>query len=199
MYKKPIFTSRFYVPKKTLGHFDMISKPLTSKGNVGFILSTNGSIPPKNLWSYILMLFPNVFVIPWFRKLVFLSALKNCIQCEFEPGFRFFYGNRIHAKNVSFSDVLLMDYADIYIGKGSGFGKNCKLITAKHNLINRKQIIVEPIRIGQNVVIATSVIILGGVRIGNNSVIGAGSVVTHDIPANCLAAGNPAKIIRHIR
>jgi acetyltransferase-like isoleucine patch superfamily enzyme len=168
------------------------------KQKESFILSTDGLIPPKNIWSYILMLFPSLFVFSWLRKLVLFTALKNCHQCNFEPGFRFFYGQKIHATNVSFSDALFMDYADIYIENGSGFGKNCKLITAKHNLLNRKEIIVEPIRIGQNVVISTSAIILGGVHIGNNSVIGAGSVVTHDIPANCLAAGNPAKIIRYI-
>ena len=37
-----------------------------------------------------------------------------------------------------------------------------------------------------------------GVTIGDNCTIGAGSVVTHDIPANTVAAGNPAKIIKHL-
>ena len=37
-----------------------------------------------------------------------------------------------------------------------------------------------------------------GVTIGDNSVIGAGSVVTKDIPANCLAVGNPCRVIRKL-
>ena len=41
-------------------------------------------------------------------------------------------------------------------------------------------------------------IILGGVSIGDNAVIGAGSVVTKDIPANAIAVGNPARVIRYI-
>lgn len=53
-----------------------------------------------------------------------------------------------------------------------------------------------PITIGNHVWIGARAIILKGVTIGDNAVIGAGSVVTHDIPANCLAAGNPAKVIR---
>ncbi len=40
--------------------------------------------------------------------------------------------------------------------------------------------------------------ILPGVTIGRNSVIGAGSVVTRSIPADCVAVGNPCRVIRHI-
>jgi acetyltransferase-like isoleucine patch superfamily enzyme len=40
--------------------------------------------------------------------------------------------------------------------------------------------------------------VLPGVTIGDNSVIGAGSVVTKDIPANVVAVGNPARIVRNL-
>ena len=53
-----------------------------------------------------------------------------------------------------------------------------------------------PIILGKNVWLGVRVIVLKGVTIGDNAVIGAGSVVTKDIPANCLAAGVPAKVIR---
>jgi maltose O-acetyltransferase len=42
------------------------------------------------------------------------------------------------------------------------------------------------------------VIICPGVTIGDNSVIGAGSVVTKDVPANVVAVGNPARVVRGI-
>ncbi|HAW34047.1 MAG TPA: sugar O-acetyltransferase, partial [Alphaproteobacteria bacterium] len=51
-----------------------------------------------------------------------------------------------------------------------------------------------PITIGKDVWIGGSVVILQGVTIGDNSVVGAGSVVTKDIPANVIAAGNPCKV-----
>lgn len=52
--------------------------------------------------------------------------------------------------------------------------------------------------IGNNVWIGGSVTILPGVRIGNNTTIGAGSVVTKDIADNCVAVGNPAKVIKRL-
>jgi len=57
---------------------------------------------------------------------------------------------------------------------------------------------VEPVSIGKNVWIGSRVQILRGVQVGDNSVIGAGSVVTRSIPKNSVAAGVPAKVIRHL-
>lgn len=51
--------------------------------------------------------------------------------------------------------------------------------------------------IGSHCVIGVQSIILPGMYIDNQSVIGAGSVVTKDVPSNCIAAGNPAKILRN--
>lgn len=50
--------------------------------------------------------------------------------------------------------------------------------------------------IGNNSIIGISSIIMPGVCIGNQVVIGGGSVVTKDIPSNCIAVGNPAKVIK---
>ncbi len=50
----------------------------------------------------------------------------------------------------------------------------------------------------QNVWVGDSAIICKGVTIGKNSIIGAGAVVTSDVPANVIAAGNPAGIVKHL-
>jgi acetyltransferase-like isoleucine patch superfamily enzyme len=55
----------------------------------------------------------------------------------------------------------------------------------------------KPTKIGNDVWIGVNVIILSGISVGNGAVIGAGSVVTHDVPAFAVAAGNPAKIISY--
>lgn len=53
-------------------------------------------------------------------------------------------------------------------------------------------------KVGNNVSIGTSSTILCGITIGDNAVLGAGSVVTKDVPANAVVAGNPAKILKYI-
>jgi acetyltransferase-like isoleucine patch superfamily enzyme len=55
-----------------------------------------------------------------------------------------------------------------------------------------------PVVIEDHVWIGSKTVILSGVRIGSRAVIGAGSIVTRDIPPRCVAAGNPARVLRHL-
>jgi acetyltransferase-like isoleucine patch superfamily enzyme len=55
------------------------------------------------------------------------------------------------------------------------------------------------IKVGRNVSIGSNATILGGVAIGDSAIIGAGSVVTKDVPANQIWAGNPAHFLRNVR
>ncbi len=52
--------------------------------------------------------------------------------------------------------------------------------------------------IEDNVFVGVNSVVLPGVRIGRNSIVGAGSIVTKDVPENCVVCGNPAKIIKVI-
>lgn len=54
------------------------------------------------------------------------------------------------------------------------------------------------VKIGNNVFIGAGTIVLPGIEIGDNVVVGAGSVINKNIPANSVAAGNPARVIGHI-
>ena len=56
----------------------------------------------------------------------------------------------------------------------------------------------EPVHLEKNVWIGDSAIVCKGVTIGENSIVGAGAIVSHPIPANCIAAGNPAVVVKHL-
>lgn len=65
-------------------------------------------------------------------------------------------------------------------------------------LDGERDTIAKTVNIGNGVWIGGGTVVLHGVTIGENTVIGAGSVVTKSIPANCVAVGNPCRVIRRI-
>lgn len=123
---------------------------------------------------------------------------------QFNQPFRCDYGCNIHIGEDFFANfnLTILDEAEVRIGDFAFIGPNVSIYTACHPLDaeTRNAIVewAEPVTIGNNVWIGGSTTILPGVTIGDNVVIGAGSVVTRDIPANKVVAGNPARIIKHI-
>ncbi len=84
----------------------------------------------------------------------------------------------------------------VYIGDNSHgelSWQNAEIPPAKRKLTSKGEI-----RIGNNVWIGDKVTILGGVTIGDNVTIGANSVVTKDVPDNCIVGGVPAEIIKSL-
>jgi acetyltransferase-like isoleucine patch superfamily enzyme len=95
----------------------------------------------------------------------------------------------------------MYDLGGIEIADDVMIGPNVSIITSSHPVEpsqRRASVIAKPIVIERNVWIAAGATIIGGVRVGENSVIAAGSVVTRNVPANTLAGGNPARVIRSI-
>jgi acetyltransferase-like isoleucine patch superfamily enzyme len=87
----------------------------------------------------------------------------------------------------------------IRIGSNTIIGPMVNMIdTNFHPVDAEDQALSKDIVISDNVWIGRGAVILPGVTIGQNSVIAAGSIVTRDIPANVLAGGTPAKVIREI-
>ena len=88
----------------------------------------------------------------------------------------------------------------ITIGDDVFIGPKVQLITTNHGTApsQRRVTVSRPIVIGRHVWLGAGVIVLPEVTIGENSIIGAGSVVNHDIPANVIAAGSPAKVIKPV-
>jgi len=126
-------------------------------------------------------------------------------NCYIEPplhanwaGKHVHFGNNIYAN----FGLTLVDDTHIYVGDCCMFGPNVVIATAGHPILpelrEKAYQYNSPVHIGNNVWIGAGALIMPGITIGDNSVIGAGSVVTKDIPANVIAVGDPAKVLREI-
>ncbi|PFG41561.1 maltose O-acetyltransferase [Isoptericola jiangsuensis] len=112
------------------------------------------------------------------------------------------YGENIHVGPGTFVNynLVALDVATITIGADCQIGPNVQLLTPTHPVDPQprrdKLEAALPITLGDNVWLGGGVIVCPGVTIGDNTVVGAGAVVTKDLPANVVAVGNPARVIR---
>lgn len=139
-----------------------------------------------------------------------ISALKNLLGAELPKGLTilapvyFDYGTNTRFGEGTFvnHNCYFMDGAQINIGKNVFIGPSCGFYTATHPLKyaerNKGLEKALPITIGDNCWFGANVTVLPGITIGNGCVIAAGSVVTSNIPDNCVIAGVPAVIKKHI-
>lgn len=131
------------------------------------------------------------------RPHVFVSGCKNIsigARTVIRPA-SFIYAAPVSLENVGGINI----ESDVLIGN------NCHIYASNHIFddisvpINQQGNKMYPsINIAKGVWIGSNVVVLPGVSIGNNSVIGAGSVVTKNVPPNCLYVGNPAKFVRKL-
>ncbi|MBQ7268062.1 MAG: sugar O-acetyltransferase [Synergistaceae bacterium] len=125
----------------------------------------------------------------------------------FDYGINIYIGKNFYAN----FNTTILDICPVKIGDNVMLGTNVSLLTPLHPLrwqernpkFNDDGSVTQleygkPISIGDNCWLASNVTVTGGVTIGAGCVIGAGSVVTRDIPAGVLAAGNPCKVIKAI-
>lgn len=139
------------------------------------------------------------------QRTLLRELLGTCHEDSYiNPPFYCDYGTHIHVGKGFFANyhLTILDGGTVTIGDNVFFGPNVSLYTACHstNPVERNTLRVwtEPITIGNNCWLGGSVTVLSGVTIGDNCTIGAGSVVTHNIPSNSIAVGNPCKVIRQI-
>lgn len=123
---------------------------------------------------------------------------------DLNPNFRCEFGRNIHVGDYFYAnyDTVILDGAKVTIGDRVLFGPKVGLYTSNHSFDARERelggCIAKPIPIGNRCWLAANVTVLPGVTIGDDVIIGAGSVVTHDIPSNVIAVGNPCHVLREI-
>lgn len=133
-------------------------------------------------------------------------------ELRIESGVQADYGENTYFGDRCFMNynAVILDCAPIRIGNDFMAGPNVQIVTPVHPLVASERRVQEypeglcdreyakPIEIGNDVWLASGVIVTGGSKIGDRCVIGAGSVVMGEIPAGYFAAGTPAKPIRLI-
>jgi acetyltransferase-like isoleucine patch superfamily enzyme len=139
----------------------------------------------------------------------FVSEPKRSAITLFARGqFTVFPGAIIKIGNrVALNGTAITSKRCVEIGEGTQIGPNVIIVDSDfHNIWppesrwgTSTQENDKDVKIGKNVWVGMNTIILKGSRIGNNSVIGAGSVVTGEIPADCIASGNPARYQRDLK
>ena len=129
------------------------------------------------------------------------------IDFHCECGKHIFVGDKV----IINMNCTLVDNNRIDIGNNVLIAPNVQIYTATHSPKVHERMVQDweegqdicltytlPVKIEDGAWIGGGTIILPGVTIGRNSVIGAGSVVTRSIPANCVAVGNPCRVIKLI-
>lgn len=91
-----------------------------------------------------------------------------------------------------------MSAGHVYIEENVRIALDVKILTNNHDFYQRDILTVEDVHIGKNVWIGAGATILPGVTLGENAIVGAGSVVTRDVDANMVVAGNPARPIKKL-
>ncbi len=168
----------------------------------------------EGLFRYLLLRarFRNLRVRPFFVHRRSDIKIGPEAHVEFGHSVRFmqdftghFYGNVTIGNNVYFNRGCYVSiYERLSVGDNCLFGENVSIHDMNYVLArDRKPIasrgfMTAPIVIGNNVWVGAKVTIVQGVHIGDNAVIGANAVVTHDVPADHIAAGIPARVLREI-
>ena len=120
------------------------------------------------------------------------------------PPFHCDHGNGIKVGHNVFINYncCFLDGAFIYLGDNVRIGPMCQLYTVSHPIdpiLRRGTVEVGyPVSIGADTWLGGGVIVCPGVKIGKRCIVGAGSVVVHDVPDDCMVAGNPAVIKKRL-
>lgn len=122
--------------------------------------------------------------------------INSLFWCDY--GYNIELGENFYANH----NLIILDCAKVKFGDNVFIAPNCGFYTAGHPIDakrrNKGLEYAYPITVGDDVWIGGGVQVMPGVTIGSNVVIGGGSVVVKDIPDNCVAVGNPCRVIRPI-
>jgi NDP-sugar pyrophosphorylase family protein len=124
-----------------------------------------------------------------------LGCFQPCVLRTLAPQARL-----VMAPNSGASGAVLCAGLSIEIGEGTLIGSGAMIIDNDLHVLTdsgwrgETRSNARPVKIGREAFIGARAIVLKGVTIGDRAIVGAGAVVTRDVPAGCVAAGNPASV-----
>jgi maltose O-acetyltransferase len=130
------------------------------------------------------------------------ELLGYATDAYIEPPFFCDYGTHIRLGRRFYANhgLVILDVCPVEVGEDVYIAPNVVISAATHPIDPEERVcgleLGKPIVIGSKVWIGSGAQILPGVAIGEGTTIGAGAVVTKDIPARCVAAGNPCRVLR---
>lgn len=149
-----------------------------------------------------IILLPQLNLIFYFRIGSYLKSKKNIVARFIYSIIKLIYNNKQLLTGIQLplgtnvgGGLAFIHFSNIVIAQSSVIGRICTIlqgVTLGHSFSAKTD--GTPV-LGDNVVVFAGAKLLGNIHIGDKAVIAANSVVTKDVPANCIVAGNPARVI----
>jgi len=121
-------------------------------------------------------------------------------NCAFFPGVRLecWRGARISIGHGTYlnRNTEIVAAESVTIGRDCKIGRDVLIMDSDQHALPGSELMVAPVVIEDRAWIGARAIVLKGVRVGHDSVVGAGSIVTRDVPARTVVAGQPARVVR---
>lgn len=156
----------------------------------GFFKSIKQRDPAARCWLEILLLYPGVHALVWYRVARFFYVIKLKFIARFLSGLcRFFTGIDIHP-GAKIGRNLFIDHGmGVVIGETAIIGDDCTIYQGGTLGGTGKEHNKRHPTLGNNVVVGAGAKVLGNITIGNNVKIGANAVVLKNVPADCTVVG----------
>lgn len=143
------------------------------------------------------------FITPAARRILIRWYLGLISEGEFtcHPALSGIAGTGEIGQGSGLHDAYIDARGGLFIGSGVMIGNEVMILTTGHRFDgdqDRRAIALAPVTVEDGVWIGSRAIVLSGVTIGRGAVVGAGAVVTRDVPAGCLVAGVPARVVRRV-
>ena len=139
----------------------------------------------------------------WYQTNLARARARHCGRNLRVNGPSRFTSHCSFGSNCNFNGMTVRGKGTVVFGNNFHSGENCRIITQNHNYDHGTALpydatyVLKTVTIGDNVWFGDCVLVVGNVTIGEGAILAAGAVVSKDVPACAIVAGNPARIVKY--